>query len=231
MAKKRLPDQAELIRLHDVEGLTNKQIAEMFDANPAYISRKRTHGQTHIRRDVWIDPRNVLPLYAPYITDETAQAWRVKHQCLCGCGERVGIRTNPNRQLGLQAGHPLFFKRGHNRSILPETLRTGHRRSSDTIRRTSATRIKRHSIPVYGISCVLDDYLKKTNKSIKQFAAEIECSPTWLAEVRSCKTRSILKVTAVRLLTAMGESVPGDLLRSVHELQEGKRTTNQSATA
>lgn len=157
-----------------------------------------------------LDPAERFPELAHYWSEQDLERWRLKGECLCGCGEITSLLH------GRGPGHT-YFKNGH---ISPFKKRHGLKASNPgpkTSKFMASLREKNRNetIDATFIVSLVEDYCYENKiSSLWKFAKITGFEHSVLYEITSGRRKRMTKKSAARLLSLIGEPIPKELQRN-----------------
>lgn len=210
---RKLPDAEEIRRLYHEEGMSTREIADKYGVvSTTQVYRLINHGDFVKPSGSVTHPSETLPKEIfDRLTQENIEAWERDRVCLCGCGITLGLRS-ADTAWG-KKGEPSFFKPGHDRRIYDITLK--HKlawRHSDTTRERMRISNLKYTVESRIIADLAKEYRTRNGLSQQRAALEWGVTRSILNRIESGSLPRIKKVTAVKILTAIGEQIPEHLL-------------------
>lgn len=151
------------------------------------------------------DPRDVIPEFRRYLSDEQVAAWQANPSCLCGCGSPVSVERERRQRTPIHTYR--LFTTGHEfRMPWRREWMSSIRSSTDRRALASKIQIDRCIDNCGVLADMVREWQARTGRSREDLAAISGVGARTIGRLCAPKSVRVHKLTAARLLVAMGET-------------------------
>lgn len=218
MANTRARQDPELLRALKAgadrggQARTWPEVAALRGITPEHAMRVAVGRPANMPPQLVIDPRTIVPQLTGILTDEDVERWNRDPRCLCGCGEPC-LQEGGNKGKVPYGAYRLF--RGAHEKRMPwvREKQLILNQDQERRRRSSLTQ-RRQSIHAATIAEMILEWRAYGNGTLVDLARRSTVSEHHIRELAHGRIKRIQKLTAAKLLVAMGEPLRPEIAQA-----------------
>ncbi len=190
---------------------TWQEVADLCGVSISYARQVADERRAKPPAKVWLDPRDIIPELTQVMSDEDVERWNMLPECLCGC--TLATLQEVNNGGKVPYGAYRLFKGSHEKRMPWASIRQPGLNAELERRRRISLALRQRSISAVFIGEMVMEWRIAGHGTLRELADAAGIGEKHLREIAHRRVERITKLTAGKLLAAMGEPMRPEIAK------------------